>query len=146
MRILCSACLLGARCRYDGQGKPTQRVMELLKDHQLVPVCPEQLGGLPTPRPPCEMQGDGRVLNRQGDDKTAEFARGAEEALMLLRLTGCEAALLKARSPSCGKGMIYDGSFSGTLKPGNGVFAQKLVNEGIPVYTEEDEWPFRNNA
>ena len=142
MRILCSACLLGARCRYDGQGKPTQRVIELLKNHVMIPVCPEQLGGLPTPRPPCEMQGDGRVLNRQGDDKSAEFARGAEEALMLLRLTGCEAALLKARSASCGKGMIYDGSFSGTLKPGNGVFAQKLVNEGIPVYTEEDEWPF----
>lgn len=146
MRILCSACLLGARCRYDGQGKPTQRVIELLKNHEMIPVCPEQLGGLPTPRPPCEMQGDGCILSRPGDDKTAEFARGAEEALMLLRLTGCEAALLKARSPSCGKGMIYDGSFSGTLKPGNGVFAQKLVNEGIPVYTEEDEWPFRNNA
>ena len=143
MRILCSACLLGARCRYDGQGKPTQRVIELLKNHVMIPVCPEQLGGLPTPRPPCEMQGDGRVLNRQGDDKSAEFARGAEEALMLLRLTGCEAALLKARSPSCGVGMIYDGSFSGTLKPGNGVFAQKLVNEGIPVFTEEDEWPLQ---
>ena len=142
MRILCSACLLGAHCRYDGQGKPSQRVMALLKDHQLVPVCPEQLGGLPTPRPPCEMQGDSCILSRPGDDKTAEFARGAEEALMLLRLTGCEAALLKARSPSCGKGMIYDGSFSGTLKPGNGVFAQKLVDEGIPVFTEEDEWPF----
>ena len=146
MRILCSACLLGTRCRYNGEGKPSQRVMELLKDHQLVPVCPEQLGGLPTPRPPCEMQGDGCILSRPGDDKTAEFARGAEEALMLFKLTGCEAALLKARSPSCGKGMIYDGSFSGTLKPGNGVFTQKLVNEGIPVYTEEDEWPFRNNA
>lgn len=142
MRILCSACLLGARCRYDGQGKPSQRVMALLKDHQLVPVCPEQLGGLPTPRPPCEMQGDGRVLNRQGDDQSTEFMRGAEEALMLFRLTGCDAALLKARSPSCGKGMIYDGSFSGTLKPGNGVFTQKLVDEGIPVFTEEDEWPF----
>ena len=142
MRILCSACLLGARCRYDGQGKPTQRVIELLKDHQLVPVCPEQLGGLPTPRPPCEMQEDGRVRNKQGDDQSTEFTRGAEEALMLFKLTGCEAALLKARSPSCGKGMIYDGSFSGTLKPGNGVFTQKLVDEGIPVFTEEDEWPF----
>ena len=142
MRILCSACLLGARCRYDGQGKPTQRVIELLKNHEMIPVCPEQLGGLPTPRPPCEMQEDGRVRNKQGDDQSTEFMRGAEEALMLLRLTGCEAALLKARSPSCGKGMIYDGSFSGALKPGNGVFTQKLVNEGIPVYTEEDEWPF----
>ena len=142
MRILCSACLLGARCRYDGSGKQSDRVMELLKDHDLIPVCPEQLGGLPTPRPPCEMQGDGRVLNRQGDDKTAGFARGAEEALMLLRLTGCEAALLKARSPSCGKGMIYDGSFSGTLQPGNGVFAQRLIDQGIPVYTEEDNLPY----
>jgi len=121
-------------------------VLALLKDHELVPVCPEQLGGLSTPRPPCEMQEDGRVRNKQGDDQSTEFTRGAEEALMLFKLTGCEAALLKARSPSCGKGMIYDGSFSGTLKPGNGVFAQKLVNEGIPVYTEEDEWPFRSNA
>ena len=144
MRILCSACLLGARCRYDGQGKSSQRVMALLNDHELVPVCPEQLGGLPTPRKPCEMQEDGRVRNKQGDDQSAGFTRGAEEALMLFKLTGCEAALLKARSPSCGRGMIYDGSFSGTLKPGNGVFAQRLVNESVPVFTEEDEWPFNN--
>ena len=139
MRILCSACLLGARCRYNGEGKPSQRVLALLKDHEMIPVCPEQLGGLSTPRPPCEMQGDGRVLSRQGDDKSAAFTRGAEEAMRLFNLTGCEAALLKARSPSCGKGMIYDGSFSGTLKPGNGVFAQKLIDQGIPVYTEEDD-------
>ena len=146
MRILCSACLLGARCRYNGEGKPSQRVLALLKDHELVPVCPEQLGGLSTPRPPCEMQGDGRVISKPGNDKSAEFTRGAEEALMLLRLTGCEAALLKARSPSCGKGMIYDGSFSGTLKPGNGVFAQRLIDEGVPVYTEEDDLPFLSSV
>lgn len=142
MRILCSACLLGTRCRYDGQGKLSQKVSELLKDHELVPVCPEQLGGLPTPRPPCEMQEDGRVLSREGRDTSAQFIQGADEALNLLRLTRCDAALLKARSPSCGKGMIYDGSFSGTLKPGNGIFAQRLIDQDIPVCTEEDELPF----
>ena len=146
MRILCSACLLGARCRYNGEGKPSQRVLALLKDHELIPVCPEQLGGLPTPRPPCEMQEDGRVQNKQGADQSAGFTRGAEEAMMLFNLTGCDAALLKARSPSCGKGMIYDGSFSGTLKPGNGVFAQRLIDEGVPVYTEEDDLPFLSSV
>ena len=143
MKILCSACLLGVRCRYDGSGQQSDRAMELLKDHELVPVCPEQLGGLSTPRPPCELQGDGRVISKLGDDKSAEFARGAAETLNIYKLTGCQAALLKARSPSCGKGTIYDGSFSGTLKPGSGVLARLLADEGIPVYTEEDEWPFQ---
>ncbi len=141
MKILCSACLLGTCCRYDGQGKPSAKVAALLKDHELIPVCPEQLGGLPTPRPPCEMQLDGRVLSRDGEDKSAHFHRGAQEALQLLRLTKCDMALLKARSPSCGKGLIYDGSFTGSLKPGNGVFAQLLADEGIAVYTEEEDLP-----
>ena len=140
--LLVSACLAGIPCRWDGAEKGEDAIIDLVRRGEAILVCPEQLGGLSTPRPPCEMQGDGRVLSRQGDDKSAGFTHGAEEALMLFKLTGCEAALLKARSPSCGKGMIYDGSFSGTLKPGNGVFAQKLVNEGIPVYTEEDEWLF----
>ena len=142
MNVLVSACLMGFRCRYDGGAQRLECLDDLRERHVLIPVCPEQLGGLSTPRPPYEMQGDGRVISKLGDDKSTEFTRGAEEALMLLRLTGCEAALLKARSPSCGKGMIYDGSFSGTLKPGNGVFAQKLIDQGIPVYTEEDNLPY----
>ncbi len=138
MKILCSACLLGVLCRWDGKDSLSQSALSLLGSHELIPVCPEQLGGLPTPRPPCELQPDGRVLSREGEDKTREFCRGADGALKLMKLTGCEAALLKARSPSCGKGRIYDGSFTGTLKTGNGVFAQKLIDLGIPVYTEED--------
>lgn len=142
MKILCSACLLGASCRYDGEGRLSPKAVALLREHELIPVCPEQLGGLPTPRPPCEMQPDGRILSLEGQDRTAQFSRGAQEALHLLKITHCEAALLKARSPSCGKGMIYDGSFTATLVRGNGVFARRLIEEGIPVYTEEDDLPF----
>lgn len=142
MKILCSACLLGLRCRYNGEAKPSESVLALLERHELIPVCPEQLGGLPTPRPPCERGADGRVRDKAGEDRTAAFERGAEETLTILRLTGCRAAILKAKSPSCGKGMIYDGSFTASLTPGNGSLAQKLLDEGLPVYTEEDLLPF----
>ena len=112
MKLLVSACLLGARCRYDGFCAAHPLAGKLAERHQLVPVCPEQLGGLPTPRPPAELR-DGRIAARDGTDVTENFRHGAEEALALCRLLGCEAALLKERSPSCGRGMIYDGSFSG---------------------------------
>ena len=95
MRLLVSACLLGVMCRYDGQSRPDEKVLGLLKNHVLVPVCPEQLGGLSTPRCPCEIQGD-RVMSRDGDDRTAEYEKGALEALRLCRLFSCEAAILKA--------------------------------------------------
>jgi uncharacterized protein YbbK (DUF523 family) len=136
VRLLCSACLLGVSCRYDGRSKLASEVNALLKRHELIPVCPEQLGGLPTPRPPCEIR-DAIVISRDGQYKTEAFKRGAEEALRLYHLFGCQAAILKSRSPSCGKGLIYDGTFSGTLISGNGVFAQMLLDEGIAVYTEE---------
>ena len=110
MRLLVSACLLGVKCRYDGQSRPDEKVLGLLKNHVLVPVCPEQLGGLSTPRCPCEIQGD-RVMSRDGDDRTAEYEKGAQEALRLCRLFSCEAAILKAKSPSCGLGCVYDGTF-----------------------------------
>ena len=103
----------------------------------LIPVCPEQLGGLPTPRAPSERQGD-RVVSRQGRDVTAEYRRGAEEALRLLDFFHAEGAVLKERSPSCGKGVIYDGSFSGALTEGDGVLAQLLRERGVPVYGESD--------
>ncbi len=140
MKILCSACLLGLRCRYNGESKPSSKVLALLQRHELVPVCPEQLGGLPTPRPPCERGADGRVRTKDGEDRTAAFERGAEEALTLLRLTGCRAAILKSKSPSCGKGLIYDGSFTGRLIEGSGVLAEKLLHENIRIYTEEDDF------
>lgn len=138
MRILVSACLLGLCTRYDGQSKGEDSVLALAKHHVLIPVCPEQLGGLPTPRPPAEMQKDGGVINQQGQDVTEAFQRGARMALDIARLTGCEAAILKARSPSCGLGQVYDGSFSGTLSPGNGVFAALCLQSDLPVYTEEN--------
>ena len=135
MRILISACLLGARCRYDGVSKLQPWISDLAERHILVPVCPEQLGGLPTPRPPAERRGD-RVMTRDGGDVTAQYRRGAEEALRLCRLLGCEAALLKERSPSCGSGMVYDGTFTGVLTAGEGVTAELLRAQGIPVYGE----------
>ena len=137
MRILVSACLLGIACRYDGRSKPHPDMAELMKHHQLVPVCPEQLGGLPTPRTPSERQGE-RVVMADGADVTEQYRRGAEEALRLCRLLGCEAAVLKERSPSCGKDRIYDGTFSGTLTDGWGVTAELLRQNGIPVYGESE--------
>ena len=135
MKILISACLLGARCRYDGASKEHPEVLKLAERHTLVPVCPEQLGGLPTPRTPSERQGDA-VCTREGEDVTEAYRRGAEEALRLCRMLGCAAAVLKERSPSCGCGEIYDGTFTGTLTAGDGVTAELLKSRGIPVYGE----------
>ena len=135
MKILISACLLGVRCRYDGASKTYPDIEKLAHRHTLVPVCPEQLGGLPTPRSPSERQGD-RVVANTGANVTEQYRRGAEEALRLCRLFDCEAAVLKERSPSCGKGGIYDGTFSGTLAEGNGVTAELLMAQGIAVFGE----------
>lgn len=142
MRLLVSACLLGEPCRYDGasKGLPPGQLETLMRDHTLIPVCPEQLGGLPTPRTPSERRSD-RVVMRGGTDVTAEYERGARIACALAQQTGAEAALLKARSPSCGSGEVYDGTFTGTLKSGDGVTAERLKALGIPVYTEEN-FPF----
>ncbi len=136
--ILVSSCLLGLRCRYDGGEKADARILSLGKRRALVPVCPEQLGGLPTPRPPSERLGD-RVLAKDGADVTDAFRRGAEETLRLIRALGCREAVLKARSPSCGCGTIYDGTFSGRVVPGDGVTAALLVENGVRVLTEEDD-------
>ena len=135
MRILISACLLGTCCRYDGGGNRQEWAEELGRRYELVPVCPEQLGGLATPRPPAERLGD-RVVTNAGSDVTDAYEKGAAEALALARLLNCQAAVLKERSPSCGRGAIYDGTFSHTQVPGNGVTAQRLLEAGIPVYGE----------
>ena len=135
--LLISACLLGCACRYDGKSKPHPLAVELARWGLAVPVCPEQLGGLPTPRKPSERQG-GRVVMADGRDVTAEYRRGAEETLHLARLYGCTAAVLKERSPSCGKGQIYDGTFTGTLTAGDGVTAELLTAGGIKVYGESE--------
>ena len=136
--ILVSACLLGIPCRYDGTGFADERVLALAKKYHLIPVCPEQLGGLPTPRPPVERH-DTRVLSRDERDFTAAFARGAEETLRLARLFSCRIAVLKANSPSCGSGQIYDGCFRGRLIPGDGMTAALLKNEGLTVLSEKDD-------
>ena len=135
MTILVSACLLGCPCRYDGTAKADPRVLALMERHTLIPVCPEQLGGLPTPRLPSERR-EGGVFDRGGKDVTAQYRQGAEEVLRLARLYGCTHAVLKERSPSCGSGQIYDGSFSYVLVPGSGVAAELLAQNGITVLGE----------
>ena len=136
-KILVSACLLGICCRYDGRGNPNDAVLSLLNrdDITLISVCPEQLGGLSTPRIPSERRGE-RVVNRAGEDVTSQFIRGAEEALRIAKLYGCQVAVLKERSPSCGCGRIYDGTFSGKLTDGDGVTAELFRREGINAYGE----------
>ena len=135
--LLISACLLGAQCRYDGQSKPVLEMVALSEQFDLVPLCPEQLGGLPTPRDASERQGS-RVVMRSGRDVTDAYARGAQQALALAQRFGCTAALFKQRSPSCGHGEIYDGTFTGTRVAGDGVTAALLGAHGIRVYGEDD--------
>lgn len=141
-KILVSNCLLGCRCRYKGDGCGHEAVLALAGEHTLIGVCPEQMGGLPTPRNPAEIVAE-KVISSAGDDVTDAYRRGAETALFLARLNGVDFAILKANSPSCGCGRIYDGTFSGRKIPGDGVTARLLKEAGIPVYTEEqpDEWP-----
>ena len=137
--VLVSACLLGVECKYCGGSNklPEQQLAALRQCFRLIPVCPETAGGLPTPRDPSERLGD-KVLSNQGRDVTAQYQKGAETALRLARRYGCKAALLKEKSPSCGSGLIYDGSFTGTLVPGDGVAAQLLKEEGLIVFGESD--------
>ena len=135
--LLISACLLGVACRYDGQSKPldTETLARLRARYALIPVCPEQLGGLPTPRLPAERGPDG-VHNRAGENVTAQFFRGAAETLRIAAFFGCQRALLKERSPSCGSGEVYDGFFAGVLRPGDGVTAETLKANGVTVCGE----------
>ncbi len=132
MRILVSACLLGSACRYDGTAAQNGAVVALGSAHTLIPFCPEIYGGLPTPREPAEIR-DGLVLTRSGADVTAAYAKGAAEALRLCRLLGCGCAVLQDRSPSCGCGLVHDGSFTGTLTKGDGLTAKLLKKHGIRV-------------
>ena len=137
MTVLVSACLLGCPCRYDGKSKPNPAVLALMDKHTLIPICPEQMGGLATPRPPAECK-NGGVFTEAGADVTAQYRRGAEEALRLANLYGCTCAILKERSPSCGSGEIYDGSFSRHLIAGDGVTAALLKANGITVLGESE--------
>ena len=146
MNILVSRCLLGEPCRYDGQSRPVSGIRQLeLAGHVLIPICPETAGGLPTPRPPAERQTDGRVVNEAGEDVTHAYRKGAELAAALARKYGCEAAVLKAKSPSCGSGAIYDGTFSRRLISGWGVAAETLRALGLTV-VDEESWRTLLNA
>ncbi|HBE86472.1 MAG TPA: purine-nucleoside phosphorylase [Lachnoclostridium sp.] len=142
--ILVSACLLGVNCRYDGGNGRQEGLIGLIEKYNFIPVCPEQLGGLETPREPAEQlvksvtdgHNEIRVVDRSGKDVTDSFFKGAEETLKLARLYGCKRAILMERSPSCGHGCIYDGTFSGTKVPGDGVTARLLEENGIHVSGE----------
>ena len=147
MRLI-SACLLGVRCPWGGDDKyKSERAIELAQVEPLIPVCPEQLGGLPTPRVPQEIQGGTgkdvlngkcKVMNRNGEDITRQFIRGAEETLRIAQQFKVNVFIAKSRSPSCGCGQIYDGSFSGKLISGDGVTTALLKGNGIRVITEEE--------
>lgn len=136
-RVAVSACLLGEACRYDGKAAPCPEAVALAQDFELVPICPEQLGGFPTPRTPAEIVPGGRVVNRAEEDVTEAFERGARASLEIARAAGCTRAVLKSRSPSCGVRAVYDGTFTGTLVPGRGIAATALAQAGIEVVDEE---------
>lgn len=135
MRILVSACLMGVGCRYDGKSNQLPQLEQLMKQHTCILVCPEIFGGLPTPRVPAERQGS-KIMTQDGQDVTQQFVRGTAEVLRLADLYHCKAALLKERSPSCGSGQIYDGTFTKTLTEGDGLAAEMLKRKDIAVYGE----------
>ncbi len=135
MRILISSCLLGCKCRHDGKIQKDNEIYKLIDDNYIVPFCPEQAGGLSTPRNPCEILNN-KVIDSNNRDYTEQFMKGAKEALKLCNLFNIEYAILKSKSPSCGYGLIYDGSFSGGLVEGNGLTSQLLNDHKIKIYNE----------
>ncbi len=139
MKIAVSACLLGENCKYNGGNNHSEKILAYLHERgaEAVPVCPEVLGGLPTPRVPSEIV-NGVVTNREGVRVDAEFRRGAEAALRIVRESGAELVILQSRSPSCGAKQIYDGTFTGTLVPGRGIFTELLAEAGIPFVDAEE--------
>ena len=137
MKIIVSACLLGENCKYNGGNNRCQKVIDFMKDHEVIPVCPEQMGGLSTPRLPAEIC-NGKVVNTEGISVDAEFRKGAETALKIALEEGATQAILQPRSPSCGCKQVYDGTFSRTLIPGKGVFAQLLADHGLELLEPND--------
>lgn len=135
MNILISACLMGINCRYNGKSEIINELEELKEKYNLIPVCPEIYGGLKTPRNPAERVND-KVLTNNDEDVTENYAKGAEEILKLAKFYDCKYAILKERSPSCGFGRIYDGTFSKTTKDGNGVTADLLAKNGVKIIGE----------
>ena len=132
MKIAVSACLLGENCKYNGGNNYSEKVRKFVEGHDVVPVCPEVLGGLPIPREPAEIV-NGVVSRKDGTSVDREFRSGAERAMEIVRKNRVEVVILQSRSPSCGVSAIYDGSFSGKLIPGQGVFTELLQKNGIKV-------------
>ena len=136
-KILVSACLLGINCKYNGNNNKNDKVLEYIKDKEVIPICPEIMGGLSTPRIPAEILND-KVVNSEGLDVTDSFKKGANEVLYLAKLFNVKKAILKAKSPSCGVGEIYDGTFTHTKISGDGITARLLKENNIEVITELD--------
>lgn len=136
-KIIVSGCLLGCDCRYKGDNCKCEELLTLAEKHTLIPVCPEQLGGLSTPRDPAEIVGN-KVISNHGKDVTYEYTKGAELALYIAKVTNADAVVFKANSPSCGKGIIYDGTFTGNKIAGNGIAAEMFLNAGYSVFTENE--------
>ena len=136
-KILVSACLLGVNCKYNGNNNINNKVLEYIKDKYVIPICPEDFGGLTTPRTPSEIKND-RVINKNNVDVTENFINGANKVLMIAKVLGIKKALLKQKSPSCGSGKIYDGTFSGNIINGDGITTKLLKDNNIEVITEED--------
>ena len=137
MKIMVSGCLLGENCKYNGGNNYSEKVAEYIKGHEVISVCPECMGGLPTPRIPAEIV-DGVVTNREGQVVDEEFRRGAQISLEIARKEQIDVAILQSRSPSCGSKQIYDGSFSGVKVDGQGVFAKLLKEHGFHMIDVED--------
>lgn len=132
--ILVSACLCGINCKYNGKNNYNKKIFNLVKEGKAIPICPEQLGGLSTPRIPSEIK-DGRVINKEGIDVTDNFKKGALEVLELCKKLNINKVILKSKSPSCGKGLIYSGDFDGKLVEGNGILTELLLKNDIEVIT-----------
>lgn len=137
MKYLISACLLGENCKYNKGNNANQELIDFLQDKDYLSVCPEQLGGLPTPRASCEIVKD-RVIDTLGNDKTKEFVEGAQQALHLAQTHQVDLVITQSRSPSCGKGKRYSGNFDGTLINGNGIFVDALLDNGFQVIDIEE--------
>lgn len=139
--ILVSACLAGLNCKYNGKNNYNEKIFNLVKEGKAIPICPEQLGGLTTPRTPSEIKyinGERRVITKEGIDVTKEYEKGAEEVLELAKKLNITKVILKDRSPACGKGKIYDGTFNGNLVEGNGILTDLLIKNNIEVISLEE--------
>lgn len=137
MKIMVSACLMGQNCKYNGGNNLSKKLLKYVAGHEVYSVCPEVMGGLSTPRVPCEIV-DGVVMNRDGVSCDVEYRLGAEIALAMAKREGIELVILQSRSPSCGVHQVYDGTFSGMLRDGQGIFAELLIKNGIKVMDVEE--------